>query len=198
MLYIAYTTEESVETTTYRYHLLDLNQAPFSGRSFRVSINGHSSEPKLLDCRVPQWSVLGPLVFTVHTLHAISHNLDEPCMVLTIASLRMTSPGGGVALAILCVLGMCRPQGYVFHNFCLGRALFSAQRSGQGTFFTISVWEGCCFQAQQCGKGYALILVWYWNSGKRCMFTFFFFWEGWTLFVWKSKGMSPWAAHPYP
>ena len=31
---------------------------------------------------------------------------------------------GGGALAILCVLGMCRPQGYVF---------------------TISVWEGCCF-----------------------------------------------------
>ena len=31
---------------------------------------------------------------------------------------------GGGALAILCVLGMCRPQGYVFHNFCLGRVLF--------------------------------------------------------------------------
>ena len=41
-------------------------------------------------------------------------------------------PGGGGALAILCVPRMCRPQGYVFHNFCL---------------------EGCCFQAQQSGKG---------------------------------------------
>ena len=69
---------------------------------------------------------------------------------------------------------MCRPQGYVFHNFCLGRVLFSAQQSGKRTFFMVSVWEGCCFQVQESGKGCVLILVWYWNSGKGCHFTFFF------------------------
>ena len=46
-------------------------------------------------------------------------------------------PGGAGALAILCVLGMCRPQGYVFHNFCLGRVLFSAQQSGKGHDFCL-------------------------------------------------------------
>ena len=81
-----------------------------------------------------------------------------------------SSPPPGGALAILCVLGMCRPQGYVFHNFCLGRVLFTAQQSGNGTFFTVSVLEGCCFQAQQSGKGCVLILVWYRNSGKSYNF----------------------------
>ena len=82
----------------------------------------------------------------------------------------------GGTLAILCVLhGDAPPSGvYVFHNFGLGRVLFSAEQSGKGTFFTVSVWEGCCFQAQQSGKGCVLILVWHWNSGKGCNFTLFF------------------------
>ena len=41
------------------------------------------------------------------------------------------------ALATLCVLGMRRPQGYVFHNFCLGRVLFLAQQSGKGHGFCL-------------------------------------------------------------
>ena len=43
--------------------------------------------------------------------------------------------GGGVSGYILCVLGMCRPQGYVSHGFCLGRVLFSGP----------TVWQGVCF-----------------------------------------------------
>ena len=43
--------------------------------------------------------------------------------------------GGAGALAILCVLGVCRAQGYVFHNFCVGRVLFSGA----------IVWQGVCF-----------------------------------------------------
>ena len=61
--------------------------------------------------------------------------------------------GVGGALAILCVPGMCRPQGYVFHNFCLGRVLFLAQQSGKGRGFCLGrvlfsgpiVWQGVCF-----------------------------------------------------
>ena len=41
----------------------------------------------------------------------------------------------GRALAIVCVLGMRRPQGYIFHNSCLGRVLFSGP----------VVWQGVCF-----------------------------------------------------
>ena len=44
---------------------------------------------------------------------------------------------GGGALAILCVLGVCRSQGYVFHNFCVERVLFSGPCS--------IVWQGVCF-----------------------------------------------------
>ena len=40
-----------------------------------------------------------------------------------IATVQHNPPGGG-SLTILCVLGMCRPQGYVFHNFCLARVCF--------------------------------------------------------------------------
>ena len=32
---------------------------------------------------------------------------------------------------------MCCPQGYVFHNFCLGRVLFLAQQSGKGHGFCL-------------------------------------------------------------
>ena len=93
---------------------------------------------------------------------------------------------------------MCRPQGYVPHTFCLERVLFSAQQSGKGTFFTVSVCEECSFQAQQSGKGCVLILVWYWNSGKGCNFTFFFSGKGEKFLSGMGKGMPPWAAHPYP
>ena len=48
---------------------------------------------------------------------------------------------GARALALLCALGMCRPQGYVFHNFCLEMVLFSGPI--------------------ESGKGCVLILVWY-------------------------------------
>ena len=41
----------------------------------------------------------------------------------------------GETLAILCVLEMRCPQGYVFHNFCLERVLFQAQQSGKGCVF---------------------------------------------------------------
>ena len=42
----------------------------------------------------------------------------------------------------------------------LGRVLFSAQQSGKGTYvFHGSLWEECCFQAQQSSKGCVLILV---------------------------------------
>ena len=74
-----------------------------------------------------------------------------------VVNLDSSSRRGG-AVAILCVLEMCRPQGYVFRNFCLGRVLFLAQQSGKGMFFTLSVWERYCFQPQQSGKGCVLIL----------------------------------------
>ena len=63
---------------------------------------------------------------------------------------------GSGALAILCVLGMCRPQGYVFHNFCLGRVLFSTQQSGKGHGFCLGrglsgpiLWQGVCIDPGQ-------------------------------------------------
>ena len=40
--------------------------------------------------------------------------------------------GGGGALGLVCVLGMCHPQGCVFHSYRLGRVLFSNQQSGKG------------------------------------------------------------------
>ena len=57
-------------------------------------------------------------------------------------------PGGGDSGYTLCT-GDVLPSRACFSHFCLGRMLFSAQQSGKGTFFTVSVWEGCCFQAQQ-------------------------------------------------
>ena len=38
----------------------------FEGRSQKVSINGTLSKPFDLMCRVPQWSCLGPLLFTIY------------------------------------------------------------------------------------------------------------------------------------
>ena len=88
-----------------------------------------------------------------------------------------------------------------------------------GMFFTISVWERCCFQLNSLarvrfsrflsGKGVVfrsnsltrpvLILVWHWNSGKGCNFTFFSE-KGGKFLSGNSKGksMPPSAAHPYP
>ena len=37
------------------------------GRLQRIKVNGLTSEPKLLDCGVPQGSVLGPILFTIYT-----------------------------------------------------------------------------------------------------------------------------------
>ena len=37
------------------------------GRLQRIKINGATSQPKLLDCGVPQGSVLGPILFTIYT-----------------------------------------------------------------------------------------------------------------------------------
>ena len=52
---------------------------------------------------------------------------------------------GGGSLAIPCVLGRCGPQGCVFHNFRLGRVLFSSQQSGKGHGFCLG---RVLFQAQ--------------------------------------------------
>ena len=37
------------------------------GRLQRIKVNGVTSQPKLLDCGVPQGSVLGPILFTIYT-----------------------------------------------------------------------------------------------------------------------------------
>ena len=38
-----------------------------SGRLQMIKVNGVTSKPKLLDCRVPHGSVLGPILFTIYT-----------------------------------------------------------------------------------------------------------------------------------
>ena len=83
---------------------------------------------------------------------------------------RPPGEGGGGALAIVCVLGMCRPQGYVFHGFCLGRVLFSGP----------TVWQEVCFDS---GLTHTEILT-------RVVIWPFFFWEGWEVFVWEGKGYA--------
>ena len=37
------------------------------GRLQRIKVNGLTSQPKLLDCAVPQGSVLGPILFIIYT-----------------------------------------------------------------------------------------------------------------------------------
>ena len=37
------------------------------GRLQRIKVNGVTCQPKLLDCGVPQGSVLGPILFTIYT-----------------------------------------------------------------------------------------------------------------------------------
>ena len=67
----------------------------------------------------------------------------------------LVTPGGWGGPAILCVLGMCRPQGYVFHNVCLGRVLLQPNSlarvhvswflSGKGVFRPNSLARGVFF-----------------------------------------------------
>ena len=97
-----------------------------------------------------QWLCGGPIFKAIKTSPVKKIKLVQ---VFKSKRHRLQSFPGGGTLAILCVLGMCRPQGYGFYNFCLGRVLVSAQQSGKGTFFTVSVCEEFCFQAQQSGKG---------------------------------------------
>ena len=37
------------------------------GRLQRINVNGVTSQPKRLDCGVPQGSVMGPIIFTIYT-----------------------------------------------------------------------------------------------------------------------------------
>ena len=90
----------------------------------------------------------------------------------------------------------CREGGSTAHSLCSGDVPPARVR-----FFTLSLWEGCCFSptGQQSGKECVLIKTSQWNCGKGCHFTIVF-WEGWNRFVWKGKGppVPPWAIHPYP
>ena len=47
--------------------VLDWFRSHLSGRSFRVVLNGRTSSIIYIICSVPQGSVLGPLLFIVHT-----------------------------------------------------------------------------------------------------------------------------------
>ena len=110
----------------------------------------------------------------------------------------------GGDLAILCVLGMCRPQRYVFQSFCLGRVLFSAQQSGMGTFFTVSVWARVLFSGPTVWQGLCfdpgLIPKFRQRAAKAkgCNFTFVLSGKSGKFLSGKGKGMPPWAAHLYP
>lgn len=48
--------------TTY-----DWFKSYLTGRHQKISINGKDSDPKMLECGVPQGSVLGPILFTLYT-----------------------------------------------------------------------------------------------------------------------------------
>ena len=51
-----------------RGNALQWFQSYLSDRRQTVFINGSKSKEKLLDCGVPQGSVLGPILFTIYTL----------------------------------------------------------------------------------------------------------------------------------
>ena len=67
--------------------------------------------------------------------------------------------------------------------------LFATQQAGtikaKGTFFTASVWEGCCFQAQQSGKGGFLESRFDTEILARVVSLTFLVWEEWEIFVWE-------------
>ena len=69
------------------------------------------------------------------------------------------------ALAILCVLGMCRPQGICCFSFCLGR----------GAIFSPIVWQGMCFDPGLTLKFWQGFVILPFFSGKGGNFLF---WEG--------------------
>ena len=54
----------------------DWLRAYLTGRRQSISINGKVSEPKELDCGVPQGSVLGPILFTIYT-HSLGKLLRQ-------------------------------------------------------------------------------------------------------------------------
>ena len=87
----------------------------------------------------------------------------------------------------------------------------------KGMFFTISVWEGCCFQPNSLarvrfscflsGKGVAFRrnslargVSWSWFDTKILARAVIlpFFWDGWEILSGKDKGMPLWTAQPYP
>ena len=125
-----------------------------------------------------------------------THKKQNILLVCTIEPFRSPPPPppGEGGLWPCLVLGMCRPQGYVFHSFCLGKVLFSAQQSGKGPFFTASVregptvWQGVCFApAWFDTKILPRVVILPPFSGK-----------GGKFLSGKGKGMPPWAAQPYP
>ena len=104
--------------------------------------------------------------------------------------------GGGV-LAILCVLGMCRPQGYVFHSFCLGRCCFQPSSLARVCFSRFLTGNGVVFRPNSLARG----VFWSWFDTKilaRVVVLRFFSGKGGKFLSGKGKGMLPWAAHPYP
>ena len=66
---------------------------------------------------------------------------------------------------------------YLFHNFCLGRVLFSGP----------TVWQRVCFDPGLITEILARVAILPYSSGK-----------GENFLSGKGKGMPPWAAHRYP
>ena len=56
-----------------------------TNRTFSVHLQNNSSTPICLDCGVPQGSVLGPIVFTLHTSPLLDHIHDMKINVLAYA-----------------------------------------------------------------------------------------------------------------
>ena len=94
---------------------------------------------------------------------------------VTVPSGRTGPPGGGECSGHTLCTGDVPPSRVCFSQILSGKGAVFSPTVWQGYVLTVSVWQGCCFQAQQSGKGCVLILVWHWNSGKDCNFTFFCF-----------------------